>query len=520
MNIKNIFKKSDATPAFSRKSFYRHSGYAAIVGAIALALLLIINIVLSVVANRTTLQFDLSAAGENSISAENADFLKNIEKPVTLTICADKASYTNGTLGEFAYKYFYIMDEDGYYDQTIKLIDLYPTYNSNITVEYIDLTSTAGSAIASEYPSIFYGDIIVKCGDNSKVVGYSDIYGYEDVSGYGAYYSITSNKLETALSSAINTVISGKTKTSAVLSAYSSADVFNTLLGSQLKLNSFDVIEIKDNIISSIPAEVEQLYMICPTKDMLADELRVLNNWLYNDGKLGRSLVFIPGSSVANIPNIVEFMKEWGISYTDGVLYETSANQHYPNYPTALFSYSNESKFQKIVPSNGFFITGTNIPMTTVFETNDSKTTNIIASTSDTTVAAPLGIKEDWKPDASVEKKIYPTVIITDDSALVGDTHKSSYVVAFSSGDFIYSSFAQSASVCGNLELAINACSHTAGFEDDARLIFIDKTVTVETFLDKISENGAAVIRIIFVIALPFLLVAAGFVIWFRRKNR
>ena len=518
MNIKNIFQKSETS--FNRKSFYRHSGYAATIAAVALALLLVINIVLSVVAERTTLQFDLSATGENSISAENAEFLKGIEKEVTLTVCADKASYTNGTLAEFAYQYFYILDEDGYYDQTIKLIDLYPTYNSNIKIEYIDLTSTAGSAIASEYPSIFYGDIIVKCGDNSKVVGYSDIYGYEDVSGYGAYYSITTNKLETALSSAINTVISGKTKTSAVLTAYSSTDVFNTLLGSQLKLNSFDVTEIKDNIISSIPAEVEQLYIICPTKDMLAEELKVLNNWLYNDGNLGRSLVFIPGSSVANIPNIIEFMKEWGVSYTDGVLYETNSSNHYPNYPTALFSFSNESNFKQIVPSNGFFITGTNVPMTTAFETNDSKTTNIIASTGDTTVAAPLGIKDDWKPDASAEKKIYPTVIVTDDTALVGDTAKSSYVVAFSSADFIYSSFAQSSSVCGNLELAINACSFTAGFDDEARLIFIDKTVTVETFVDKISENGASVIRIIFVITLPLLLVAAGFVIWFRRKNR
>ena len=90
MNIKNIFQKSETS--FNRKSFYRHSGYAATIAAVALALLLVINIVLSVVAERTTLQFDLSATGENSISAENAEFLKGIEKEVTLTVCADKSN--------------------------------------------------------------------------------------------------------------------------------------------------------------------------------------------------------------------------------------------------------------------------------------------------------------------------------------------------------------------------------------------------------------------------------------------
>lgn len=526
MDFKNIFKKPDTENAkFSRKTMFKRGGYALALIAIVLAGVIALNVLFAALGNRVTLTLDLSLSGENSISEENIEFLTSIDKPVSLTVCADKASYTNGTLKEFAYNYLYVLDEDGYYDQTIKLIDLYSTYNSNITVEYVDLTSTAGSAIASEYPSIFYGDIIVRSTDaegntNSKLVGFSDIYTYEDASGYGYYYSITGNKLETALSSAINSVANGKAKTSALLTAYSNKQIFETLFGSQLKLNSFDVIEITDNVISSIPEEVEQLYIVCPTKDMMADELTLLNNWLANGGNLGHSIIFIPDTSVTNIPNIVEFLKEWGISYTDGVLYETNSSNHYPSYPTALFSYNNTTTLTGIQSNTGFYISNNNLPMTTIYENYDSKTTNIITSTSDTTIAAPLGIDEKWTPDSSYEKKSYPTLIVTNDSAVVGDTYKSSYVAAFAGADFIYSSFAQQTSVCGNLEVALNTASKTAGFDTDSQLLFIDKTVTVETFADQISESGASAIRIIFVVATPILLIAAGFVIWFRRKNR
>ena len=525
MNIKNIFKRSESTEKFNRKTLFKRGGYAIALIAIVLAGVIALNVLFTALGNRFTLTLDLSFSGENSISEENAEFLKGIDKPVSITVCADKASYTNGTLKDIAYNYFYIFDDDGYYNQTIKLIDLYATYNPNITVEYIDLTSTAGSAIASEYPSIFYGDIIVRCTDkdgntNSKLVGYKDIYTYEDMSGYGYYYSITGNKLETALSSAINSVVSGKTKTSAVLSAYTNKEVFDTLFGSQLKLNSFDLIEITDNVLSSIPEGVEQLYMVCPEKDMMAEELTLLNKWLYNDGQLGRSLIFIPNTSIKNIPNIIEFLKEWGISYADGVLYETNSSNHLPSYPTALFSFNNETDLKGIQSDSDRYISNNNLPMTTIYENYDSKETNIIASTSDATVAAPLGIDEKWTPDSSYEKKSYPTLIVTNDSAVVDGTYKSSYVAAFSSADFIYSYYATQASACGNLELSLNAATVLAGFDTDAQLLFIDKTVTVESFADQISESGAAVIRIIFVVLTPILLIAAGFVIWFRRKNR
>lgn len=527
--MKNPFKKDNVKQdkeqiITGKKTRVRRGGYAVAFTAIALACVILINWLFYKLGDRVTLRYDLSLTGENSISEENEEFIKSIDREVSLTVCAPEADYAE-QLDYYAANYYYVYDESGYYEQTLNLINFYGELNSNIKVEYIDLTSTVGSAIVNEFPSLFYGDIIVRAANNegktnSKLVGYDDIYSYSDSTGYGYYYSVTSNKLETALSSAINTVVSGATKNAAILSSCSETDVFETLFGSNLKLNSFEITEIEDNIINSISAEIDQLYIVYPTRDLLPDEISALNTWLYNGGERGKSLLFVPGTSVANTPNLNEFLKEWGISYSDGILFETSSSKHLSKSPTTLQAFNNTTTISGVLEADKYFILGNNLPMTAAYETYSTKTTNVMVSTSDTVVAAPLGIDENnWEPTSDYEKGSYANLIITKDSDVVGDDLKTSYVAAFSSYDFIYSQWAQTSQIA-NMTTAINTASFTAGFDNDAKMIFVDKTVTVENFADSISENEAVSIRIIFMGIVPAILIVSGVVIWYRRRVR
>ncbi len=526
MNLKNIFKKPKTEKPeemkLNRKSFFKHGGYSIGIVALALAALILINVLFSALSSRVSLKLDLSFSGENSISEENAEFIKGIDKEITLTVCATEADYADGYMDYYAQQALGVYDEGGYYAQTIRLINLYSEMNDKIKIEYLDLNSTAGSAVVSEFPSIFYGDIIVRYSKGeetkSKVVSFNDIYSYSDASGTGYYYSITANRLESALSSAINSCLSGKTKKSALLATHSDKEIFETLFGSQLKLNGFELSEITDNIISEIATDIDQLYLIAPTKDLLPDEISAINNWLNNGGNRGKSLIFIPSTSVKNLPNLAEFLKEWGVAYSEGILYETNSSNHYSGSPTTLVAFNNESDL-KITNQDKNYILGHNLPMQTVYETYSSKDTKVLISTSDTVIAAPHDIKSDWTPDNSYEKKNFPNLIVTTDSDVVGEELKSSYVAAFSSLDFIYSQWAQYSQL-GNMEAALNSAIVTAGFDNDQKLLFMDKIVTTESFADQINETGAITIRILFMIIAPLILVAAGVVIWFRRKNR
>ena len=519
-----LFKlKDNNTPKLSRKNMWKRGGYAAAITAAAIVGVILINILFSALGNRVSLKLDLSFTGENSLSQENTQFLKEIETPVSVTVCATKEDYQGGMLSQIAGQYLYVYDESGYYAQTVKLLDMYASVNPKITVEYLDITSTAGQALVDEYPSLFYGDIIVSTTNadgktTSKLVGFNDIYSYSDSTGYG-YSSITANKLETALSSAINLAISGQTKQAALLANYSDTTVFETYFAAQLKLNGIETQNITDNILSSVPEGVEQLYIVCPSKDLLPQELNVINAWLNNNGARGRSLIFVPGTSVANIPNVLEFLSEWGVSYTNGILYETNSRNHMQGDNTTLAAFNNETQITDVLNAQKQCILGHNIPMQTAYESYETKTTNIMVSSADTTVAAPVGIDENWTPDASLTKKSYANLIITADNSTLNNSLVTSYVAAFSSVDFIYSEWATLTQV-GNMETAVNTAVKTAGFDAANKKLFIDKSVSAESFADKVSESGTTVIVVLFMVITPLVLIGAGVYVWIRRRNR
>lgn len=525
-----IFRRQNSGNTVKNKAKWRHGGYAAIITAVAIIAVIVLNVLLAAIAERTTLSFDLTPGGENSISAENAEFIKGINSAVTVSVLADKSGYTDGYMAYYAENYKGVTDETGaYFKQTVRLVDTYESLNKNIKVEYIDISTTAGAAIANEYPTIFYGDIVVR-GTNaqgvthSRLVSFEDIYSYSDPSGYAAMgygaYSIDGNNIETALTSAINGVLSGETKKAGLLCKHSESSIFSGLYESQLKLNNFEIADIEDNIISKIDDDIDVLFIVAPTSDFLPAELNVINAWLDNNGNRGHSLVFFPAQSVAKIPNLLEFLAEWGIKYTDGVLWETNSSNHMEGDNTTMAVFDCETELSGILPDSGnASIVGGNIPMEVAYETHSSRTTNLLVSTSDTVTAAPLSKSESWKPAANAVKKSYANLIVTQDTVLVDNKEQTSYVAAFSSADFIYSAWAQYEQL-ENMDIAVKTAIKLAGFENETNKTFVVKTVTTESFADSVTATKSAIITAIFVIILPLALIAYGVVVYVKRRKR
>ncbi len=525
----NLFRKKSDAPASEiqqkkdLKNLFAHGGYALTTSIIAVVAVIILNIFMSALSSRVPVNIDLSMTGKNSISEENSEFIKTIEKPVTITVCATKDGYTGGELAYYAEGVKMVSDANSYYTQTVHLIDLYSKYNNNIKIEYVDMTSAAGATISTEFPDIFYGDIIVSHTDENnntfkRVVTFDDIYSYYDDTGYGYSYTIDGNKIETALTSAINAVISGESKTGAILSSCSETSIFDYYFSSILKTNNINVTEISDDIISAIPDDIDQLYIVAPKKDLLPEELNIIGAWLNNSGNRGHSLIFIPGISMDNIPNLREFLSEWGISYSDGILYETDSSKYLPGDPTTMVVTSLDTDISKKITTSGAkSIIGNSFPMKTAYDKYSSKTAYTVVATSGTVTVAPSDMTEEWTPAKNAETDIYASLIITKDEEYIDNVLHTSYVAAFSSCEFIYSQWIQQSSL-ENIGLAVNTAVTAAGFNSD--MIFIDKSIENESFAYDVTNSGMMIIIILFVVMIPLGLVVAGFVIWLRRKNR
>ncbi len=522
--IKNFLSKFK----IKNKNALRHGSYAIAVTAVIIAGVILLNVFMGILSERGALTFDVTSSKVNTMSEENIEFLKSIDKKVSITVLSTEEAYSGGTMNEFSANYMGVVDDGGYYTQTVNILKQYPQINDKISLTFENFYGTKTESVNQKYPNLFYGDILIEYTDTagktqSRLVGFNDIYSFSDPSGYAemgyGYYYIDANKVETAVSSAINILVSEDTKNMALIANHSNSEVFNKIYAESLKLNGFEISEINTTILQSVPENIDVLVIAAPTSDFLESEINVLGNWLKNDGKLGKSLIFIPGNSMKNYPVLKEFLVEWGIEYSDGLLYQTDKNYYYGVPTTMPMFLSTSDLTDKIAPSSGnFSLLSSNLVMRKTYDNYAARTPYIIASTNDTVTVAPEGASESWEPETGAQKGTYPGLIVTEEVNFVDNVRHTGYVAAFSSQEFVYSSWAQTNNV-QNMDIAVNTAMFVSGMNSDKK-VFTAKTISTQSFASEITEADTKVIETIFIVIIPLAVAVLGVVIFIRRRRK
>ena len=505
------------------QALLKRGSYSLVITVMVIVAAIVVNIVTGALNDRFVLEFDMTADKNNSINIDNIEFIKNIKDKVNITVCSAEENYSS-YMGYFAQQYN-VNDEEAYvyYDQTVKLINKYDDYNKNITIEFIDPQLAEFSKITEKYGTdgLSYGDIIVECEKDGKakhkIVGFEDIYSlYEDTSGsmYGYTFStVEGNKIETALSGAIDFVTSDKTKKVAVITGHSSTDYTKSYL-SMLKENNYEYTLLEDKIVNGISADYDAVIIPCPSRDFIGSELDGISEFLDNDGKLGKGLIFIADVTAPYLPELYDFLEQWGIAIDEGILFATDTNHHLPEDPTTLGSYALGE--DDMLKGMQLCLSGVNVPMYAAFESDNGIKTQTLMGTAESTVAAPKGTKPGWNGADKYEGKVYSTVIEAVKEDYDDDNNPiMSYVTAFSSSDFLESEYNEYPDF-SNKEIVF-AVSERAVGEEESDISFVSKQITNEYFT--VTEDSAELMRTIFMIILPILTIIAAIVVYFRRKN-
>ena len=519
-------KKAPNKPKLIKnQALLKRGGYAMGITAAVLAGLIVFNVLIAVLAERVNLEFDMSLTAQNSMSEENIDFVKNLDKEVTVTVCAKAEDYVGEYMNYYAQQYGVTETYTDYYKQTITLLDKYRDYNKKIKIDYVDTQSTEFTQITTKYSNqtINYGDIIVTCNDGGneryKIIGYKDIYVLSEDDTYAAYgvttSTVSANNIETALTSAISYVTSSKTKKVAFITGHSKAD-YSESYRNLLKTNNYEIELISDTLITNISDEFDALFIVAPTTDFIDTELDAIAKFLDNDGKYEKGLVFFADAGAPYLPNLYEYLEEWGIGVGEGILFETNANNHMPNEPTTLGSYPvSEDKINNGISA---CITGYNVPIKALFEEEGTYKVTSLIETPESVVAAPVGTANNWNGADNYTKAAYSTVMQSERMTYDKDNVEiNNYVFAFSSTEFIYSDYAEMAQI-SNKNIALAAAERAVGAEDTG-ISFVSKTIENESFSDSVTQSSSSLITIIFMIALPVGLLATSIYVYIRRKN-
>ena len=300
-----------------------------------------------------------------------------------------------------------------------------------------------------------------------------------------------------------------------MLTGHSNSD-FTQSYVSLLKLNNYEIDVISDNIITKISDEYDALIIAAPTKDFLGSELDVISNFLENGGNLDKGLVFFADAAAPYLTNFYDFLTQWGITVNEGILYETDTNNHMPDEPTTLGSYS--SGKDDMTEAMNLCITGYNVPITAAYEQQEEITVTSLVETTGTTVIAPVGTASAWDGANANDGKIYSTLLQSKKMTYNDDNEEiASYVLAFSSIEFITSPYNEQSSV-SNKNIILSAAERAAN-ADGAGITFDAKYIENESFSDKVTEGSVNTMRIIFMILLPVALIALGTYVYIKRRN-
>lgn len=425
-------------------------------------------------------QIDISDTNIYEISSKSQKLLKNLKNDVNLYVIAEKGST----------------------DDRIKtFITKYASLSGRLRVEWIDpvLHPSALTKYDTEKNSIV---VSCKATDRQTSISFDDILVTES-SYYNTSSSATKFDGDGQLTSAVDYVTNTKE-----YKAYYTAGHGETALSSSvtglMEKSRISVSELNLLTASSIPDDCDLLILNGPTSDLTKDEAKVLTAYLKKGGNV-MSLLAYTDKSMTRLYGIFE---DYGMKVANG--YIADAERCYQgNYYYLIPNLSVSGDMASGISSNSVLVVNSK-GMTQTDPVRDTINVESFMTTSENGCAV------------TEKKQTQGTYILgaaATESVTVKDSggkkkKKDSRLTVYGSNMLIDAQITESFSTLENLTLFMNSVTANLDSADNISISPKSLQVTYNT----IAHPGIFSILIIFVI--PSVVIAGGFIIWFRRRRR
>lgn len=534
----------------------KYGGIATAVTVIFVAVVVLLNVVVAQVCKRNPdAVLDLTTANLYEISDDTVDYIKNLDQDVEIAISSEESTFQS----------------DKYYKMISETISKYQGYSDHISVTYFDTTKDPD--ILSKYQDLYAGDIssnqiIVTSGDRIKVYSLTDMFEI-DQDKYQSYYygyaslsdCITGFKGEQTLTTAIMNVTDSNPKSVAVITKSNGNYIFSatqanayavTAMENLLNDNGYDVKEL-DMVNDTLDAETYDIVVLpAPANDLTMDAIKKLQDFLQNDGNLGKQLIYVADYTQSVTPNLDAFLKDWNLQVDSSYVREDDNNR---NQTVQIVAFAGKGLIAPIVSlgdseNYGGNLANSSLPIVAPLArpiqklpSNNGRVVYNLLQSSDTSYAYPLTQQassgEDTTEAASEESQEATEAATTEtaattsfdtDSAVRGantvmalsqsqqstgsDLIESDVIVLGSMAMMDY--YLTQDSSYNNAEYFIGVLNSVCGKEDSIVIASKDMTATSISA----TQTQLVTLRTIVVFLIPLAVAAAGIVVFLRRRNR
>jgi ABC-type uncharacterized transport system involved in gliding motility auxiliary subunit len=542
-----------------RKKKMKYGSIAAVVTLIVTAIVILLNVVVGLLVERyPNAKLDLTTSSVYEVSDETLDYIKNLDEEVEIAVSTEEST----------------LEKDSYLKMVTELLQRYQSYSDMISVTYFDTTKNPD--ILSKYQSNYSGtissdNVIVSCGDRIKVFSVSDFFDMDSTMLQYYYYGqaslsdcITGFSGEQSLTNAIMNVTDANPQRVGLIMTSNGDTIYNPtngniyaaqVLSTLLDDNGYDVTQL-DMVTDDIsPDDYDLLVLPAPVNDLTVDAIDKLEDFLHNDGNLGKRLLYIADFTQGNTPNLDAFLKDWNIVVdTSYVIDDNSSTQQ---AVTLLVAGSQRMYAPIVTIASSDYSSGLNntslpivAPVSRPILTRDSNNGRVVTdllTTADTSYCVPLNLDSNAEraeaaqngdtdtedtTEATEEETTEATTTTTFDSE---NAERSSYsVMAYSQnqisqdsellesdvmviGSMAYFDYyvAQDSSY-NNAEYFISALNTICGKEDN--IVIATKDLSISSI--DATESQLKMLTTIVIVVIPAIMVVIGVVIWARRKSR
>lgn len=482
----------------SRKA--KHGTVAMAITALVIVMVIVLNIIIGLLVNRfPDLELDLTSNNSFALQDDTIDYVSHLNNDVTVYILMDKDKFeSQGT----------------YFVQAQKMLNkMASKSDGKMKIKYVDLTSNP--SFTSNYPNVDWQSssanniVLVESGKQYKVLTLTDCFEYDEQTyNYYGTYSFTGTKIEQAVVTAILNVTTDDKVVVDMIKGNNEQDYSS--LKSLLENNAYQVNDVS-LATGDFDKDAKVAIMYAPSVDLDEKIVEKLSTWLSNDGKYGRSLIYVPTADMGEMPNLDDFLKEWGMSIDRGYVFETDetalVNANSPYAFTVSYGdyYKDNLKNSKIpvVVSESHAVNIT-----------DENTAHALLKTTNKAGVLPIDADKSWDYKDAITGN---GENVAAEGVMTNEDKKSSRVVVFGSyvmfSDTImqYNSFNNSA-------YFMNVINTIADKEDVGITIESKSIDNTELGITDVATQNTMLV--VFVIVIPIAILVAGFVFWLRRRNR
>ena len=270
----------------------RQGGYLAAVTAVVAAIVLLVNLIVGQLPSNL-LEFDLSDHQLYTVSDTSVEFLSTLDQDVEIVVLAEEGS----------------VDE-----RIAKFLDRYAALSSHITVTQVD--PVAHPSAAEEYDASA-DSLVVRCAETgkSRAIPFSDILVYDTMYYYmyGQYYE-TEFDAEGQLTSAVSYVTGDNDTVLYTLENHGEGTLSTQVTDAIEKANLTLSGGVSLALDGGVPEDCSLLISYAPTRDLTADELTLLEDYLAGGGQL---LVLL-AQTEESLSNWEALLASYGLTLADG----------------------------------------------------------------------------------------------------------------------------------------------------------------------------------------------------------